>query len=89
MGLGQPGGGTFSVEDVLGGSRVGVAVAVEVSAICGGSATISIESPAARSVSIALAPTQSIVRLYPWWTLGNPADVPAPVQVWNPPSDVC
>ena len=67
MGLGRPGGGTLSVEDVLGGSRAGVAVAAEVSVICGGSIAISIEPPAARPVSIALASARSMVRPYPGW----------------------
>ena len=65
---GQLGGGTLSVEDVSGGSRVGFAVAVEVSVICGGSTTISIEPPAARPVSIASASVRSMVRPYRGWT---------------------
>ena len=56
------------MENVLGGSRVEVAVAVEVSVICGGSTAISIESPAARSGSIVLVPAQSMVRPYRGWT---------------------
>lgn len=68
MRLEQTGGGTLSVEDVLSGSRVGVAVAAEVSVICDGSTAISLESPAARTVSIASASARSMARPHLRWT---------------------
>ena len=52
----------------VGREQGGVALAAEVSVICGGSITISIESPAARPVSIASASAPSMVRPYPGWT---------------------